>query len=65
MRELEDIPGRDFKPSIPTLFEKIIHFNSRLKLRNNFVSFREPIYFSKQKMFFIEIFEKTDKILKI
>ena len=43
MLELEDIPGRDFKPSIRTLFEKIIHFNCPLKLGNHFISFREPI----------------------
>ena len=42
-------------------FRKIIHFNCPLKLCNNFISFREPIYFS----FFIEIFEITDNNLKI
>ena len=65
MLELEDIPGRDFKPSIHALFEKIIHFNCPSKLCNNFILFREAIYFSKQKMFFIEIFEVTDNNLKI
>ena len=63
--ELKDIPDRDFKPSIRTLFGKIINFNCPLKLCNNFISFREPIYFSKEKMFFIEIFEITDNYLKI
>ena len=60
MLELEDIPGRDFKASIRTLFGKIIHFNCPLKLFKNFISFRELIYFSKQKMFFTEIFEITN-----
>ena len=63
MLELEDIPGRNLKPSIRTLFGKIIHFNCPLKLCNNFISLREPIYFSKQRN--IEIFEITDNNLKI
>ena len=65
MLELEDIPGRGLKPSIRTLFGKTIHFNCPLKLCNNFISFREPINFSKQTMFFIEIFKITDNNLKI
>ena len=52
--------SRDLKPYISTVFGKNIHFNCHLKLCNNFISFRESIYFSKQKMFFIEIFEITD-----
>ena len=32
---------------------------------HNFISFREPIYLSKQNMFFIEIFEIRDNNLKI
>ena len=53
MLELENIPGRDFKPSIRTLFGKTSHFNCPLKLCNNFISFREPIYLSKQKKCFL------------
>ena len=64
MLELEDIPGWDSKLYIRTRFGKTIHFNCPLKLCNNFISFREPIYFSKQKIFFIEIFEITDNSLK-
>ena len=64
MLEQENIPGRDFKP-IGTLFGKIIYFNFPLKLCNNFISFQEPIYFSKQIVFFIEIIEITDNNLKI
>ena len=63
--EVKDIPRRVFKPFIRTLFGKIIHFNGPLKLCNLFISFREPIYFSKQNTFFIEIFEKTGNNLKI
>ena len=48
MLALQDIPGRDFKP-IRTLFGKSFIFNCPLKLCNNFISFREPIYFSKKK----------------
>ena len=59
------LPCSEFKPSIRTLLGKNIHFNCPLKLWNNFISFREPIYFSKQKMFFIKIFEITDNNLKI
>ena len=33
------LPDRVFKPSIYTLFGKIIHFICLLKLRNNFISF--------------------------
>ena len=55
-----DIPNREFEPSIRTPFEKIIHFNCPLEQCNNFISFREAIYFLKHKMFFIEIFEITE-----
>ena len=47
MLELEYTTGMDLKPSIGTLFGKIIHFNYPLKLCNNFISYRESIYFSK------------------
>ena len=65
MLGLEDVPGIDFQPSIRTLFGKVIHFKCPLKLCNNIISLREPIYFSKQKNYFIEIFETTDNNLKI
>ena len=37
----------------PPPFRKIIHFYCSFKLCNHFISFREPIYFSKQKNVFL------------
>ena len=60
MLELEDISGKNFKTSIRALFGK-----SLFLIDNNFILFREPIYFSKEKMFVIEMFEITDNNWKI
>ena len=62
--ELENIPDRDFKPSIGTLFGKSFILIA-LETMQQYYSISRTIILSKIKNVFIEIFDITDNELKI